>query len=113
MVEEHGYDGERPQPVEARTVRQAYFKGARRRSGTSVLPLAAIRDVGYLRLSQRTFRKFPPSECREMILAQSREAMQGQANEKVLYLVLFARLIWPFPDLRYLAPIMLVVLRDA
>jgi len=33
-------------------------------------------------LSQRTFRKFPPSECREMILAQSQEAMQEPAYEK-------------------------------
>src|SRR5215210_2762291 len=99
MVEEHGEDGQRPQPVQTRAVRQAYFGDARRRGGTSVPPLAAVRGVGYLRLSQRTFRKFPPSECREMILAQSQEAMQGRADEKVLYLVS--------------GPIMLVVLRDA
>src|SRR5215212_4659437 len=92
VVEEHGDDGQSAQPVQARTVRQTYFRGARRLGGTSVLPLAAVGGVGYLRLSQRTFRKFPPSECREMILAQSQEAMQGPAYEKLLHLVLFARI---------------------
>jgi hypothetical protein len=82
VVEEHGDDGQSAQPVQAWTVRQAYFGGAGRLGGTSVRPLAALSGVGYLRLSQRPFRKFPPSECREMILAQSQEAMQEPAYEK-------------------------------
>jgi hypothetical protein len=81
VVEEHGQDGQRPQPVQAWAVRQAYFGRARCLGGTSVLPLGAVSGVGYLRMSQRAFRKFPPSECRQMILAQSQEAMQGQADE--------------------------------
>ena len=93
MVEEYGDDGERAQAVEAGPVRQPYFGGTRRCNGTSVASLVAGRGVGYyLRLSQRTFNGFPPSDCGEMILAQSRAAMQGLADRIVLYVVLFARL---------------------
>jgi hypothetical protein len=71
MVEEHGDDGERAQAVKAWTVRKPYVRGYWRCAGTSVRSLTADRGVGYLRLSQRMFRRFPPSESRKVILAQS------------------------------------------
>ena len=77
MVEEYSDDGERAQPVEAGAVGESYLGCALRCEGTSVQAFAAVRGVGYLRLLQRTFRFFPPSKSRDVILAQSRRAMQG------------------------------------
>src|SRR5215210_2587721 len=96
MVKEYGDDGERAQAVQARTVRKPYVRGAWRCAGASVRSLAAGRGVGHLRLSQRMFRRFPPSKSMKVILAQSYRAMQGQADRIVLHLVLFPR--WSGPD---------------
>src|SRR5918994_4356532 len=96
MVKEYGDDGERAQAVQARTVRKPYLRGAWRCAGASVRSLAAGRGIGHLRLSQRMFRRFPPSKSRKVILAQSYRAMQSQADRKVLHLVLFA--LWSGPE---------------
>ena len=92
VVKEYGDDGERAQAVEARPVRQPHLMCARRCKSTSVRSLAADLSVGCLRLSQRVFRRFPPSESRKVILAQSKWGMQDHASGKVLHMVLIARL---------------------
>ena len=69
MVKEYGDDGERAQAIETWPVRQPYLRCAWRCKSTSVPSLAVDLGVGYLRLSQRIFRRFPPSDSRKVILA--------------------------------------------
>jgi hypothetical protein len=102
VVKEYGDNGESAQAVQAWTVRQPYLRAALRFAGTSVRSLATGRGVGYLRLSQRMFRNFPPSKSGKMILAQSQRATQGQTGGKVLHLVLFA-LLFPLFGARLVA----------
>src|SRR5215213_1843103 len=91
VVKEYGDDGERAQAVQARTVTQPYLRGAWRCAGASVRSLAAGLGVGHLRLSQRMFRRFPPSKSRNVILAQYYRTMQDQVDRKVLHPGLFAQ----------------------